>query len=360
MANGVDQPRAGWNRTAPMGLLRDQLRHQPRAADLLLGGIARGQLHHGLLFAGPEGVGKEATARAYAQALDCETAPGEGCGSCGECRRIALHSHSDVVWVMPDAERVARKLAGRADFSETPSREIKVSQVRQLMERLALKSLHARRKFALFLKAERMNVAAQNALLKTLEEPPPDTTLVLITHAPDALLATIRSRLMRVPFAPLPMAAVAEAVQRESKLSPERALLAARLAQGSLPRALTFDEARLAERSALVKGLAGLLPDDARPALLLAEQWGKDRATAEASLDLLELWLRDVALLASGAGSDGIANIDLEAELQQAAQRTGTTRALSQLEAVTAARRKLERNAGARFVLERLFLEGLA
>jgi len=221
---------------------------QPRATEILRGAITRGQIHHAYLFGGPEGSGKEQAALRFVQALNCEKAEGMACGVCGECKRIANFGHPDVNWVMPEQELIARKLAGRTDFTDTPSRDIRVSQIRKLIERLALKALTARQKGAVIVNAERMNPQAQNALLKTLEEPPRATTLILVSAAPDALLPTIRSRCLRVPFVPMSLEQVASEVAMDRKLPMNEAMLCARLAQGSRARARELNANRLAQR----------------------------------------------------------------------------------------------------------------
>jgi len=332
------------------------LPHQPRALEILGGGVRRGQVHHAYLFGGPEGAGKEDAAVRFAQALFCERDPGAGCGTCGACARVAAHAHPDMLWVMPEVELIARKLAGRTDFADSPSRDVKIDQIRKLIARLAFKPLSAPRKVAVVLRAERMNAAAQNALLKTLEEPPADTTLVLISASPDALLPTIRSRCLRVPFVPLPFEAVVERVARERKLSPPEARLCVQLAQGSLSRALGLDALRLARRRALFERVGRLSADDARPALLLAEDHA-ERADAEWALQMLELWLRDQLLLRSGADASRVANADLLEPLAHQAQGQAPERLLRRLEAVKAAAAHLARNASPRMQLERLFLE---
>jgi DNA polymerase-3 subunit delta' len=302
-------------------------------------------------------VGKEAAAVALMQALNCER--GQGCGRCGTCTRIEGHSHPDMTWVMPEQTLIDRKLAGRTDFSDTPSRKVKIAQVRKLLERLSLKPLSARRKFAVILQAEQMNAEAQNALLKTLEEPPPETTLVLVSSAPDALLPTIRSRCLRVPFVPLPLAEVAAQVAKARKLPPETAMLCARLAQGSVARALELDAARLGERAELFRAVQGLAADDARPALALAETHG-ERADAEWALGMLELWLRDQLVVIAGGDLGSVANADLGRELEAACAGQAPARLLERLAAVRFAAEKIhERNASPRMQLERLFLEYL-
>ncbi|MBS2032768.1 MAG: DNA polymerase III subunit delta' [Deltaproteobacteria bacterium] len=335
-----------------------ELTGQVRATEILRGALERGQVHHAYLFGGPEGAGKELAALRFVQALNCEKAQGVACGTCGECKRIANHGHPDVNWVMPEQELIARKLAGRTDFSDAPSRDIRVAQVRKLIERLALKALTARRKAAVLVRAERMNPQAQNALLKTLEEPPPETTLILVTSAPDALLPTIRSRCLRVPFVPLPLEQVAAEVALQRKLPMSTATLCARLAQGSLSRALELDADRLAERAELFRDVASLKHDDARPALALAERLS-ERPEAEWALGMLELWLRDQLLLADGLDDASIANVDLRADLDRAVANQQSSRLLTRLDAVHAAQENIKKNGSPRLQLERLFLEYL-
>jgi DNA polymerase-3 subunit delta' len=332
-----------------------QLPGQPRALEILQGAVSRSQVHHAYLFGGPEGSGKELAARLFLQALNCEKQPGIGCGFCGECTRVATFNHPDLHWIMPESELVARKLLGKGELSAAPSRQIKIDQIRKLMERLAFRALTARRKGAVLLAAETMNVPAQNALLKTLEEPPADTTIILISTAPDALLPTIRSRCLRVPFVPLPIEAVAAEVQKQAKLSPESALRATRLGQGSLQRALEWTEARLASRADLFTKVLGLKHDDARPALALAEELAAERTEAEWALGQLRLALRDALMLQQGAPPESLANGDLGPVLSQLAQAQ-PARLLERIRTVDDAERHLARNASPRFALERLFL----
>ena len=187
---------------------------QPRAVEALRSALKSDTVHHAYLFGGPEGVGKELCAIGFAQALNCLEAPGEGCGECHSCTRIARRNHPDVTWLMPEDEQVSRKLAGRSDFTHTPSRDIRVEQIRKLQDRLSFHALEARKKVAILASAQAMNPQAQNAFLKTLEEPPAETVLILIASAPDKLLPTIRSRCSKVHFGPLPKALLEERVKQ--------------------------------------------------------------------------------------------------------------------------------------------------
>ena len=329
---------------------------QPRAIEALQAALRGGAVHHAYLFAGPEGVGKERAAVGLAQALTCPEQPDVGCGTCASCTRIAKGSHPDVTWLMPDAERVERGLAGRSDFTGTPSREIRVEQIRGLLERISLRGLESKRKVALVVDAHLMNLQAQNAFLKTLEEPPADTTLVLLAAAPDKLLPTIRSRCSKVSFGPLPAALVAERLQKERKLDAPTAALAAVMAGGSLGRGLALDLDALAARKDVISGFEALEPGNVGALLRWADTFGESRESADQSLAILSLWTRDVALAKAGAGH--LANRDLEPLAREVAARTHEA-ALHRRHTLLERTRTtiVERNGAPRLHLERMLIE---
>ena len=161
---------------------------QPKALAQLKNALSSGRLSHAYLFAGPENAQKEQWAKAFAQALVCQVQPGEGCGKCSQCRRVAQNQHPDVQVVGTD--------------QSAPSKEIKIDQVRQALDRLAPRPLEAEYKIAIVLDADRMNFQAQNAFLKTLEEPTAETVIVLVSSYPNKLLSTLHSRCIRVAFVP--------------------------------------------------------------------------------------------------------------------------------------------------------------
>ncbi|CAM3391124.1 DNA polymerase III subunit delta' [Corallococcus sp. ZKHCc1 1396] len=330
---------------------------QPRAMDALQSALRTGSVHHAYLFAGPEGVGKELAAVGLAQALTCPEAPEVGCGRCASCVRIAKGLHPDVTYVMPDDERVSRGLAGRSDFTGTPSRELRVEQIRQLQERLALRGLESKRKVAIIVSAEQMNVQAQNAFLKTLEEPPSETTLILVASAMDRLLPTIRSRCSKVHFAPLPVEMVAEHVREARKLDADTAALAAVMSGGSLGRALALDVKALARRKDVITAFEALRGSDIPALLRFAEGHGGSREDADTTLELLLLWTRDVAL-AKAEAEAGMANRDLKALAAEVAARTSEA-ALHRRNALLESARVAigTRNGAPRLQLERLLIE---
>lgn len=329
---------------------------QDRALAPLRSALRRGALHHAYLFGGPAGVGKASAARLLAQAANCEgpaAAEGDACGRCGPCRKIEKGVHPDVV-VLAE-ERVMAK-AGRWDpkGGRTPSKDIVVDQVRDLVDhRLAMKRFEGRRRFVIVDPADAMNPQAQNALLKTLEEPPGDTTLVLVASSPDALLPTIRSRCLRVPFGPLPAAAVSARLEREGH-APDRARLAAAISGGSLGRALAADDDVLAAEAAAVRGAAALDPDDASAWLAFARDHGGDREEAQTLCELLLLWLRDVAV--AQAGGEALALGDLADATREAAARLSPAEVLRRRREVSTTAAALRQNAAPVLALERMLV----
>lgn len=333
-----------------------EIQGQKRAIDALSKSLASGHVHHAWLFVGPEGVGKELAAVALAQALTCPEKPNQGCGVCSSCQRVLRRNHADVSWVLTEEAQVERKMSGRGDFDHTPSRDIKVEQVRTLSERLAFRALESPYKVALLVDAHAMNHQAQNALLKTLEEPPKNSVLVLITSMPDKLLPTIRSRCAKAHFGPLPEDFIAQTIGSQRKLDAETATQVARMAAGSMSRALEMDPKRLEKRKAIIESFEALQRNDARGWIAFAENWGDGRDEAEECLDTLQVWFRDVLVAQSGATS--LVNADLSELATQAASRAPSFSLLRRMTLLDEARNAISaRNGAVKLQLERMLIE---
>jgi DNA polymerase-3 subunit delta' len=358
----------------------DEIIGQDRALGALRAALRRGALHHAYLFGGPPGTGKGSAARLLAQAANCEgtaaggtaagstaagstaavTAAGtpaadDPCGKCGPCRKIARGVHPDV-FLLADERSMVKAGRWEPRSGRSPSKDIVVDQVRDLVDhRLAMKRSEGRRRFVVVDPADAMNPQAQNALLKTLEEPPDDTTLVLVASSPDALLPTIRSRCARVTFAPLPDDVVAGRLQREGR-DPEQARLAAALAAGSLGRALELDADELADVREALTAAAALDDRDARAWLGFAAEHGKDRERARELCELLLIWLRDVlAVQAAGDGAP-LALGGLATETARLAASISPAEVLRRREGALQTLAALRQNAVATLALERMLI----
>ncbi|HEY6911869.1 MAG TPA: DNA polymerase III subunit delta' [Myxococcales bacterium] len=328
----------------------DQIAGQDRAVKALRSALLRDQVHHAYLLAGPAGVGKELLARTFAQAANCEAEDpaARPCERCESCLGFARGNFPDVMAVMPQAELVSRGLLARADLEGVPSKEIRVDEVRALARRLSLMALRGRRKIAIVTPADALNERAQNTLLKTLEEPPPATTFLLLSEHPDSLLPTIRSRCARVQLAPVPEEALVARLLREGIAEAEARERAAR-AQGSFSRAL----AEQGEwRELLLAVEAALAAADERDALDLAEANGEREAALEVAR-AVHAWTRDV-LIAQAGGAPQLR--DLSDQAREVAERVPPLALLGQAELCATAMEALEQNGNGRLQLERLLL----
>src|SRR4051812_20529495 len=328
----------------------DEIAGQDRAVKALRSALMRDQVHHAWLLAGPAGVGKELLARTFAQAANCEAEDpaARPCGRCESCLGLLRGNFPDVITVMPQAEMVARGLLSRTDLDGVPSKEIRVDEVRAVARRLSLKALRGRRKVAIVTPADAMNERAQNTLLKTLEEPPPATTFLLLSAHPDSLLPTIRSRCARVQLGPVPEEALVARLLREGVAEPEARERAAR-AQGSFSRALA-EEGEWHDLLAQVE--AALSAPDERDALDLADAHGEREAALEVA-EAVQAWTRDVLVTQAG----GTAELrDLAEIARELGGRVPPRALLGQAELCARVVEALEQNGNGRLQLERLLL----
>jgi DNA polymerase III subunit delta' len=221
------------------GALLERVVGQPTALGTIRRALAEDRLHHALLFEGPAGVGKSFVAEALAQALLCERRVGGlPCGVCASCTKVP-RKDANGRSVHPDFAPVARGMYDPAAIGRKSqeTQDISVDQVRTVvLARIALGPVLGVARLFLVREADELSVAAANALLKTLEEPPPRTYFVLTTTRPGELLPTIRSRTQRIRFAPLPEDALVQVLTAEGH-EPARARAVAKDAQGSLAAA---------------------------------------------------------------------------------------------------------------------------
>ena len=263
----------------------------PLAQDIL---SRRARFPHALLLTGPEGIGKRDLALVLAQSLLCEQPTSEGlaCNACASCHYVAAGQHPDLRLVEPfDVDE---------EGTVTATEWIAVDKVRALIDWAQLTSHRRVAKVAIVAPAERMNAAASNALLKTLEEPPTATYLLLVTHQPGRLAPTIVSRCVRVGVPP-PDPATAAAWLKGRGVSSVEALLAQ--ADGAPLRALALDDPGYqTERAAWLSALAQ--PRSLSPLLLSARIDAAPReerkARLGAAIDWLLAWSADLAAVAAG------------------------------------------------------------
>ncbi len=337
------------------------VRGQATAIQLIERSLAARSMHHAWLFHGPDGVGKERSAFELARALLCQSQPWHGCGTCSACVRIGSRTHPDFQVLVPEAEAVERGWAGRSDFAATPSWDIRIEQIRKLQNSLSLRALESTFKVAILLTADAMNVPAQNALLKTLEEPSANTVLILVSAMPDRLLPTIRSRCIKAPFAPLQIDQVVLALRESMGPKHDEIELNRRaaLSFGSVGYAVSLSNKVLEHQVAAIESFLSLSPADARSWIGWAEQWSEDRLVAERALDSVKILIHDLTV--AKAGALGFSGLTEGERVQRHAQQfsMGQLQQMSLL--VDQAKNAIvARNGSARLQLERMVIEMFA
>jgi DNA polymerase-3 subunit delta' len=339
--------------------LRDVVGHH-RLISLLKRSIAGGTLPPSLIFAGPAGVGKRLTALGVAQTLNClrtgtpnpeprTPTSDDACGVCAACTRIMRGVHPDVLIVEPG-----------------DSGAIKIDQVRDIVDRTGYRPFEGRRRAVIIDEADALVAAAQNALLKTLEEPPPSSVFIIVTSRPDVLLPTVRSRCPQLRFRPLSADEIAAVLMARGRSETEARAVAA-TAGGSLGQALEASAGELVEARDVAHRVlekASAQTDPARriagaQELLAGTGAGGagDREQLASHLRAMAVLLRDVEVLATQADARALANPDVRPALERLATTYRGERGVRAFAAIDQALVALERNAGVKLVADWLVLQ---
>lgn len=347
---------------------------QPRAIPALQTALEAEQVFPSLVFHGPVGTGKLATALLLSRALLCTAPEGRPCGTCRSCRRVGERTlvHPDVRLVLPEkkadfdrseTEGGAAGLAPQeqqADAIANPVWSVLIDRVRQGIAFLQRRPSESERSILIVDQAHRMEAPAANALLKTLEEPPPHAVLILNTPSWHALLPTIRSRCRGVPFQLVSRTTIVNFLVESRELPAEEAVLRAGLSDGRIGRALDLDLEEFRHRR---ESLVAILEDldrrgDPGIAVARAESALQSGHPIEDDLDILMTLLRDVLILGVAPADEArLINVDIAARLRHLATRIGdrSGAALEELETTI----ESIRHKGNRQLLLENFLIGL-
>ena len=358
---------------APASLLA-KLDTQDRVRDFLSNAVESGRTSHAYLFLGAPGAGKLDAAWALAQAYLCEH---DGCGACDDCVRVARHTHPDVHYYAPES-----------------ATGYLIAQTRELLDDVSLAPIRADAKVYIIDRAEQLRANSANALLKTLEEPPEGVMFILLGTSADVMLPTIVSRCQCVPFRLVSPTAAAEAVSRATGLPAEKCRMAVAVA-GSPARGIAFlksaerQDARrqvvralgslpVADEADILKSAKGLMTAVKAPlaevkstqekvleqnsdylsrgALKQLEDRNKRELNARERSGIMEALaaarslLRDVALTLEGV--DDVVNADALDTVTRLAQATTSAGAMTALDAVAQAERRIARNVTPQLAVE--------
>ena len=319
---------------------------QSRAWAILSRSFDQGRSAGTYLLYGPEGTGRWLVAISYAALLNCESPQHLGdspavtvpCGECRNCRNIFGLSFEGLhiaVPIPPHENKLdkaidltnewleARRQEPFKIVSSSATTNIPVAIAREIRKQLSLKASENVKRVVIFYQMERMKTSSADALLKMIEEPPTDTTMILITRNPDSLLPTIQSRSQKIKVDVNPVPVIEKYVRDRYELSESRAALLARISEGSIGRAVDAvdgaDEEEVSKRGVALLVFKSLFLDSSPEILSHMNEILnlRDRGEAEELLRVWQLLIRDCAGVAISDDDEDIANVDFKTDIRR-------------------------------------------
>jgi len=281
----------------------DEFIGNARVVDRLRHKLREGRFPHALILAGPDGVGKRTCALSLAKALNCpERGSDDFCDACNACRKIDAGIHPDVLMI----------------GVEEDASDIKIAQIRSLLQTLGLRPLEGAHKVFIIDPADAMNDSAANALLKGLEEPPEDSHFMLLSSSPQSLLTTVRSRCQTYPFVPLTLGEMRKFGGEE---------LALRWSRGSIGSLKSIDLPALRQRRDLALNFLETAirakEEQFRDLLAASGDLARSKNDFDSNMNTLSVLLEDLLYITEGL-SQHIVNVDLEPRLKKLAESLTT------------------------------------
>ncbi len=314
---------------------------QDRAIGFLRNAIRKNRLAHAYLFTGVDGIGKCTTATNLAMVINCLLPKDwDSCGECLSCRKISCGNHPDVQIIEPHGQF------------------IRIEQVRELSRSLCFRPIEGKKRVCIIVNGERMQDIAANALLKTLEEPPSHTLIVITAPEPKDLLPTIVSRCQNIGFNPLTPAIITKRLCEERGLDRRTAHILSFLAEGSLGRALNMDSQSLLEkREHVINEVCSISFREAGRISAFAEVMGKSNDDLLDTLEILNSLFRDIMVL-KNAKEDvcPIIHVDYMDKIRDWSKQFSSRQLFEIFTAINETKKAINRNANRVLALETMLL----
>ena len=331
----------------------DNILGQDRPKKILDKALRSGRIPNSYLFHGQESVGKKFTAIEVCKALNCETlSPVDSCDKCPSCLKIEKGIYPDLFILEPTKIPTTARRA-----------IIRIEEVRELQKKLAYLPYEGNTKVAIINNAERMTPAAANSFLKTLEEPPTKTLIILIASNPHQLLPTVVSRCQGIRFYPLPNEAIKKIICRHletetGESQPEEIELRSRRSMGQVAYALEEDLLETSQdREELIRLVSIVSFKRMDQVFLWTKTKAKQTERIQLILDELTRILRDAALIKIDPEARGVINKDLTEQLKILALQKSTPALLTMFETVQNTKVAIKSNANSQLALENMLID---
>ncbi len=317
----------------------NQILGQERLKKNLERALENQQVVHAYLLQGEEGLGKRAIAQELAKGIACRGQGKRPCNSCISCRKVEGGNHPEVRWIGGD-------------------KSIGIEAIRQIQRDFQRKAYEGRKKVAIIVQGDKMTIQAQNALLKTLEEPAKHGTIIILTDKTASLLPTIISRCQRIKLYPLARETIKDFLIEEKGIEPEEANLVASLSKGIVGEALKLiEDKEYKERRDKTIGISRSLIDKNLIGVLEEIQFFLDeRQYIEEILETLLIWYRDILVYKTTRDDKYIINIDRLEEISYQVEELTINNINQMLEIIDKAKENLRSNINYRLNLEAMLL----
>jgi len=324
------------------------IKGQDKPIQILKEYIKHSRLTGSYLFTGEEGVGKKLVAKTLAKASNCEGQALDSCDSCVPCLKIEKGQHPDI-HIIDSSVSSDVELEGGRRIGTEDSASIKIEHVRQLQKDIHLKPYEGKQKVFIIDNAHNLTAEASNALLKILEEPPPESLIILISAKPALLFKTIISRCKMMKFYPLQRTKLEEILKEDFHLDNNLAHFLAYSCEGRIGRALKLKDIDILREKNLVIDAFTLVKRSGRDKLSI-----ENRNNVRAHLNILAGWFRDMYLIKIGTPYRELINLDRKEELLRLIQRYTFTDLYEILNSISNSLLYLERNVNIKLLLSNL------